>query len=673
MALSGSFQNSPVKYLTLYCEWSASQSTTGNYSDVTLSVYLKHYELYVGSRSDSTISINGTSETYTAAAINQSSNTAHTTFLKSKTVRVYHNASGGASIALSASWRFSGTYSGVSIGTITASTTVTLNNIDRSAPTINISTSSITSSSVYVSASASTTCDVWEYSKDGGSSWTQFSTSAVTSTGASIGGLSPNKSYTIKVRARKKSNQVYGTSSGSTITTLGGAVLNSVSTVTADAATATVKFNWTIYSNTFTYILDIKSGNTVLATISIPAQSAGTTDKTITLTAAQRTALLNAMTSAKSFTGTFAVTTKNGSSTIGNVSSKTATITTTEANSAPTFSDAAGFTYKDSKTATANLTGNNQLLVQSYSALAIKAYSATAKNGASISQYEATINGATVTSKTTTISCGAIDKAGVYDLTVKAVDSRGYAAVAIKKVTVVAFEKIDITDVTMRRVNEVEALSQVTLSGKIAQLLVSGENKNALTSLKYQYKKTSEDTYGNYISIPLSDITVSGTNISFHSDELVSLDADYSFNIQFMAVDKLTSDKFTATLPQGIPLVSKRRKKVGINNKNPQSALDVVGEVRMNGFYVMGLVAALDGTEDLNNLSSGGIYTQALNANASTDKHYPKAIAGFLEVITNSSGYVMQRYTAFDNSAVYTRTRYNGSWYAWKSVQLNSI
>ena len=63
MALSGSFYKYPVDNFGLYCTWSATQSVTGNYSDVTLNVYLKYYTLSVGSRSDSTVSINGVSET----------------------------------------------------------------------------------------------------------------------------------------------------------------------------------------------------------------------------------------------------------------------------------------------------------------------------------------------------------------------------------------------------------------------------------------------------------------------------------------------------------------------------------------------------------------------------------------------------------------------------------
>ena len=88
------------------------------------------------------------------------------------------------------------------------------------------------------------------------------------------------------------------------------------------------------------------------------------------------------MASIKSFTGTFAVTTYSGSTQIGSTSSKTATVQTTSANSAPTLS---GFTYEDSYSTTTNITGNNQLFIQSHSTLKVTPGTATAKNGASIS------------------------------------------------------------------------------------------------------------------------------------------------------------------------------------------------------------------------------------------------------------------------------------------------
>lgn len=91
MALSGTFQNYPVSSFGLYCEWSGAQSVTANYTDVTLKVYLSYYTLDVGARSDSTISINGVSETYTVPAIEDYSSGWKKKLLKTKTVRVSHN------------------------------------------------------------------------------------------------------------------------------------------------------------------------------------------------------------------------------------------------------------------------------------------------------------------------------------------------------------------------------------------------------------------------------------------------------------------------------------------------------------------------------------------------------------------------------------------------------
>ena len=571
----------------------------------------------------------------------------------SGTITVAHNADGSKSISV-----------GFSTAIYTSSVTehggtMALVKIDRSAPTINISTSEITASSVMVSATASTTCDIWEYSTNGGGTWTQFSTVSSTSASKTITGLSPNTAYSIRIRARKKSNQVYGTSSAASVKTLGNAILNSVSTVTADNSTVSITFNRTIYSPSFTYTLEIKNGSTSILTISISSQSAGTGSQTVSLTAAQRTTLLNAFKTSKSFTGTFILTTKSGSTTIGNTSSVSATIQTTAANSAPAFSNSAGFTYTDGNTTTANVTGNALLMVQDYSSLKVTAYSATAKNGASITQYEATINGKTVKSTGTSLNLGAIAKSGNLSLTVTAVDSRGYTVSATKTITVIAYQKISISEASMRRVNEVEAITQVDFTANISRILVSSVNKNAFLALQYRYKKTSEESYGAYRSLT-SQAVANDTRVTYESNEFVSLDADYSYNIQFYVSDKITSDTIVITLPQGTPLISKRRKMVGINNRNPTAALDVSGEIKMNSFYVLGFVGEVE--NDFNNYKNGGLftYTETGASNAPPG-------AGFLEVITDGSN-ILQRFTAIAGGcAIYVRSYIEASktWTAW--------
>lgn len=545
--------------------------------------------------------------------------------------------------------------------------TLTLTKIDRTAPTVTLTTSSITASGVTIKAAASTTCDRWDYSIDGGSSWTNFSTGSGTSASKSITGLTPNTTYSVKVRARKSTNQVYGTSSAASVKTLGGSVISSVSAFTADAATAKLTLSVTVYNTSYTHTLVIKNGTTTVLTISSLTLANGS--NTITLTAAQRSTVLAAMASIKSFTGTFTLTTYSGSTQIGTASSKAATVQTTAANSAPTFS---GFTYEDSNTTSAAVTGNNQILIQGISTLKVTATAATAKNGATISSYSVVAGDATKASTSTEISVGKVNSTGTVPIIVTAVDSRGYTSSATVNVTVIAYEKIDIKTAVMRRINEVEAYSEVTVSGDITPVVISGANKNSLRYLYYRYKKTSDDAYSSYYSLT-SSTEYDDNSFIFESSEWLNLDPDYSYYVQFLVTDKLSSDTVTLTVPQGTPLLSFRRKKVGVNNREPCGALDVVGSVVMNGFNVLGLVAALGNTEDLNDLAEGGIYTQALNANASTERNYPKAVAGFLEIIVSPSGYILQRYTAYNNSGVYVRTRYNDTWYAWKAITLTTV
>ena len=584
MALSGTFQNYPVSSFGLYCEWSGTQSITGNYTDVTLKVYLSYYTLDVGARSDSTISINGVSETYTVPAIEDYSSGWKKKLLKTKTVRVNHNANGTKSgVALSASWRFSGTYSGVSIGTITASTTVTLNSIDRTAPTVSCSVSNITANGFTISASSSATSDIWQYSLNGGSSWTQFSTTAGTSASITLSSLSPNTTYSVRVRARKRTNQVYGTSSTVSAKTLGGAVILSCGNFAADASTVNLSLRVTVYNAAYTNYITIKNGSTTYLSLTGRTWAAGTASRTITLTSAERMTLLNAMANLKSVTATIELVTKSGNTQIGNASTCTCTISTTEANSGPTLS---GFTFADSYSTTTAITGNDQVLIQSYSRLTVTPGTATAKNGASIVSYSAVCSGVTKSNTTgAALSLGTIGTSGTRDITLTVTDSRGYTASVTKSVTVVPYSKPKVNSVSLRRTNEIETEMQLVFNGSISAITVDGAQKNSLLYVRYRYKLTSASSYTAYTSI-LSSVTASGTSFSFSNLELCNLNAEasYDFHLQIRdKLDSLTSLDLYFVVPQGTPLVALRKKMVGINTPNPAAALHVVGDTRIEG------------------------------------------------------------------------------------------
>ena len=569
----------------------------------------------------------------------------------SGSLTVYHNSDGKKSISVGFSTRVyisaAAEYGG----------TMTLTNIDRSAPSISISVSDITANSVKLSASASTTCDIWDYTTNNWGSYKQYSTSAGTSNSITITGLSPNTSYTIAVRARKQYNHVIGSSGTKTIKTLGGSVLSSVSTLTADSATAKITLSATVYDTSYKHKLVLKDGSTTVLTLTGLSLSNGS--NTITLTAAQRSSILADMAAKKSFTGTFELSTFSGSSQIGSTSTKTATVQTTAANSAPTFS---GFTYKDTNTTAAGVTGNNQILIQSVSTLQVTASAATAKNGATISSYSVSAGGSTASSTTVTLNVGKIYTSGTVPIIVTAIDSRGYTSSATVNITVIAYKSIDITTAIMRRVNEIEDVTQVTLEGDITPVKVNNVNKNTLRKLYYQYKRTDASSYSSLTDIT-SFATFTDSGFTFASDEWLSLDANYSWYVRFYVYDNLTGDTVTITVSQGTPLISFRRKKVGINKREPTQALDVDGNIAANGVIVLGYVGHVEG--DFNNYKNGGIFFAPTTSGIS---NAPPGGAGYLEVLSTTDGFnLIQRYTATaEGCKVYIRSFIlNTNWTPW--------
>lgn len=508
--------------------------------------------------------------------------------------------------------------------------TMTLTNIDRTAPTVSCSISGIAAYGFKISASSSATADIWQYSTNGGTSWTQFSTTAGTSASITLSSLSPNTSYSVRVKARKKTNQVYGTSGTSTVKTLGGGVINSCPTITADAATVSFKPNVTVYDASYSYYLSICNGATEYLALGARTWTAGTADRTITLTQTERADLLDAMASIKSFSATIKLVTKSGTTQIGSTTSCTCTIQTTETNSAPTMT---AFTYKDSRSNTTAVTGNDQLFIQGYSYLYITPGTATAKNGASIVKYAATCNG--VSGSNTTggaINLSTVSKAGTLDVVVTATDSRGYTVSSKQQITVIAYAKPKVSSITLRRTNDIEAEMQLVFTGSISPITVGGTQKNSLKYVQYRYKLTSESSYSSYTSI-LSSVTQNGTSFSYSNLELCSLDANSSYDFHVYIRDQLntlSSVSLYFTVPQGTPLVALRKQKVGINTPNPEAALHVVGDAKIEGAINAQTVTAtsLSGTLPVSNVT--GTLPVSKGGTGST------TIAGAIAMLINS-------------------------------------
>lgn len=598
-----------------------------------------------------TVTINGTQVYYKARTAWSTSQFPAAKGSTSGTITVAHDSNGSKSISV-------GFSTAIYTSTVTEhGGTMVLSNIDRAAPSVSVNVSSITANSIKITVSSSATANKWWYSLNGGSSWVAFNSSSGASKETTVTGLSPNTSYTVQACARKSYNGVDGYSGKTTVKTLGGSVLSSVSTLTADNATVKITLSATVYDTSYKHKLVLKDGGTTVLTLTELSLSNGS--NTITLTASQRSSILADMAAKKSFTGTFELSTFSGSSQIGSTSTKTATVQTTAANSAPTFS---GFTYKDTNTTAAGVTGNNQILIQSVSTLQVTASAATAKNGATISSYSVSAGGSTASSTTVTLNVGKIYTSGTVPIIVTAIDSRGYTSSATVNITVIAYESIDITTAIMRRVNEVEDVTQVTLEGDITPVKVNNVNKNTLRKLYYQYKRTDASAYSSLTDIT-SFATFNDSGFTFTSDEWLSLDANYSWYVRFYVYDNLTDDTATITVSQGTPLISFRRKKVGINKREPTQALDVDGNIAANGVIVLGYAGHVEG--DFNNYKNGGIFFAPTTSGIS---NAPPGGAGYLEVLSTTDGFnLIQRYTATAAGCkVYIRSFIlNTNWTPW--------
>lgn len=542
----------------------------------------------------------------------------------SGTITVAHNSDGTKSVAVGFSTRV------YIYGPLEYGGTMTLSNIDRTAPTVSCSVSGITASGFRITANSSATADIWQYSLNGGSSWTQFSTTAGTSASITLSSLSANTTYSVRTRARKRSNQVYGASGTVSAKTLGGAVLNSCNTVTADAATVSLTLNATVYNASYSNYVTIKNGSTVYVSFAARTWSTGTASRTITLSQTERADLLEAMASLKSFTATIELVTRDGNTQVGNTSACTCTIQTTAENSAPTMT---AFTYKDSRSATSAVTGNDQLFIQTYSYLYVTPGTATARNGASIVKYAATCNGKTVSNTTgAALNLGGIEKSGTLDVVVTATDSRGYTVSNTKQITVIPYTKPKVSEISLRRTNDIEAEMQLIFKGSISPITVSGTQKNSLLYVQYRYKLTSASSYDAYTSI-ISSVTQNGTSFSFSNLELCSLDANSSYDFHVYIRDQLntlSSVNLYFTVPQGTPLVALRKKKVGINTPTPEAALHVVGDAKIEGVINAQTVSAssLSGTLPVSNVS--GTLPVSKGGTGST------TIAGAIAMLINS-------------------------------------
>lgn len=169
MAASGSFSGSIHSgHYVLRVDWTQTKNISANTSTITAQAYLVNdWSLSINGRSDNTLTVDGTAQTYASPAISSTG----THLLGTVTQTVSHASDGTKSLNMSAVFYIRATLSGTYYESITASATVTLDSIARasgvsasnatmgSASTINISraSSSFTHTLTYAFGSAAGT------------------------------------------------------------------------------------------------------------------------------------------------------------------------------------------------------------------------------------------------------------------------------------------------------------------------------------------------------------------------------------------------------------------------------------------------------------------------------------------------------------------------------------
>ena len=531
---------------------------------------------------------------------------------------------------------------GETLATLIGSNTATFTTRAATPPTITISITNVSNSTATLSATASESCNNWQYTING--TTRSFSVTSGSSVTQVITGLSARTSYTVTATATSADTGVSGTSSSQSFTTNG----NTTFTTTAysySIGSSTLPISVNVANNTNKHSILLRDTSNSSSKLIGSDVTLSTGSNTLTLSSEIVSWIQNALGSDDSKTFTLVITTYDSRDNwIGTDETGRVTATVPQ-EAAPIFSD---FSYYDVNSSSVALTGNSAYLVLGYSEIHVDASSARAQQGTIVS-YNFGYNGITATSSSATFNVTGMETNGSYPMSVTVTDSYGRSTTVTKTVTTLAYSKISLSP--LRLTGSGDSI-EATVSGTLSSVMIGNVEKNSLVEFYYEARQTDTNTWTK-----IDDVTptISGTTFSIADFNLDELDEDYSWYVRFVAKDKLSEDTSVATLTTSVPLMSFRKRddtnglppRVGINNNHPNAALDVIGNIEMNGFNVLGFVDTIDSTveDGLDSIHSSGIYlAEWISGSSMATSHYPTENTGVLEVLPELNGLV-QRFT----------------------------
>lgn len=253
---------------------------------------------------------------------------------------------------------------------------------------------------------------------------------------------------------------------------------------------------------------------------------------TFNLTETERNVLRNNCTTANSRTVVFIIKTVIGNNTYYSTLTRTLSIV----NATPT---AGSLSYEDRNSTISAITQNNQHIVRNQSSLRVNYGSATAKKGASISNYKITFNGSTQTKYSSGyIDYGVVNISSNTTVTVIATDTRGNTVTTSATITI--FDWIlPSAVISLKRVNNYEDTTKLKVQANISSV----NSKNAIQSIKWRSKKTSDSSWLDY------------TSINNNTEYSITKDKAYAWDFQVEIKDKFGTTTYNLTLGKGVPIL----------------------------------------------------------------------------------------------------------------------
>lgn len=546
MALSGSLTTNKYESNRYYqLDWSATQSTPENKSTIKWTLSAKNTSgngwyaertLIVKIDGSTVYSKTNRVERYAGA-------------ITSGTVKLAHSTTGSKSFSVS----IEAAVVGSSVN-VEGEKSFTLDTINRH-PTVSHSLNAKTETTIKMNWSSDSEIYQLEYSTDGGKNWSDIINVADGKSGTyTISGLKPNTTYDVITCLYRKDNKLYKNSTTLSVTTYDYPHCTNAPNFVIGKPLKLTFYN--PLNRTFDFAI-IGNGDQIHTWTG----RKGTTYEGVDGEPAI-TNLYNSIPDSKN--AKYEVIVTYGSS---NKTKQGGTYSINEDICKPTFTT---FTYKDINATVTGVTGNNQVLVKNLSQIQVDITSANkmvAKNGATPKKYTVIIDsvGTDITYATTNVSkqVSSFTSAGKKRIIVRAFDSRGLYTDAYKDVEVYDYDK-PVVNATVKRLNDFEAQTTLSVSGKYSLLTIGGVNKNQLQSVSYRYREKGATTwtYSGQLTTTLS-------NGNFTCTDLVrDLDNTKSFEVEITATDKLGGTVISKIVDVGQALffISTNKKTCFIND-----------------------------------------------------------------------------------------------------------